>query len=109
MESQVYFADEKLKEVYEKLKDARTEEQEIYKWISRAIEDLKINAFTGIQVKKEQIPKEYIQKYGIDNLWKYDLPKGWRLLYSIARDGVLVLSILLEWMDHKNYERRFGY
>jgi hypothetical protein len=37
------------------------------------------------------------------------LPKGWRLIYSVANDGVCIISILLEWMDHKNYERRFNY
>ncbi len=109
MESQVYFADEKLKEAYNKLEESKAEEKELYKWISRAIEDLKHDAFSGIQVKKELIPKEYILKYQIDNLWKYDLPRGWRLLYSVAREGIIVLSIILEWMDHKNYEKRFGY
>jgi len=109
MKSEVYFADEKLKKVYDTLEDSKTEEKELHKWISRAIDDLKADAFSGIQVKKELIPKEYIKDYNIDNLWKYDLPKGWRLLYSVSRDGIIVLSIILEWMDHKNYERRFNY
>ena len=52
--------------------------------------------------------KEYL-RYKITNLWKYDLPKGWRLIYSIGREGVEILSIILEWMNHKNYERRFNY
>ena len=47
--------------------------------------------------------------YEIDNLWKYDLPRGWRLMYSVARDEVIVISIILEWLPHKEYERRFGY
>ena len=109
MESEVYFADEKLKETYNKLEDSKAEEKELHKWISRAIDDLKQDAFVGIQIKKELFPAEYVQKYNIDNLWKYDLPKGWRLLYTVGKDGIIVLSIILEWMDHKNYERRFGY
>ena len=109
MESQVYFADEKLKETYDKLVESKTEEQELHKWISRAIYYLKQNAFCGIQVKKELIPKKYVQKYQIDNLWEYDLPKVWRLLYSVARDRIIILSIILEWMGHKDHERRFGY
>jgi hypothetical protein len=110
MESEVYFADEKLKEVYNKLEGSKAEEKELHKWISRAIDDLKQDAFVGIQIKKELIPQEYKQKIpGIDNLWKYDMPKGWRLVYTVGKDGVIVLSIILEWMDHKNYERRFGY
>ena len=75
----------------------------------RAIHDLRQNAFAGIQVPKRLIPKEYIQKYKINNLWKYDLPKGWRLIYSVANGQVCILSIVLEWMSHKDYERRFKY
>ncbi|MEA1904772.1 MAG: hypothetical protein U9M97_02690 [Candidatus Hadarchaeota archaeon] len=37
------------------------------------------DAFCGIQIPKKLIPREYSRKYGIDNLWKYDLPGGWSL------------------------------
>jgi len=109
MKSTVYFGDESLKASYEGLKDSEVEDKMLYKWISRAIDDLEENAFCGIQIPKKLIPKIYINKYKIDNLWKYDLPKGWRLIYSVAGDGVCIISIILEWMDHKNYERRFNY
>ena len=95
MESEVYFADEKLKEVYNNLEDSKAEEKELHKWISRAIDDLKKDAFTGIQIKKELIPSEYKQKIPyMDNLWKYDMPKGWRLLYTVGKDKVIVVSIV---------------
>ena len=45
----------------------------------------------------------------MDNLWKYDLPKGWRLLYSVRGNEIIVISIILEWLSHKEYERRLGY
>ena len=93
MKSQVHFAEEKLKKAYEKLKASKVEEKLLYKWISRAIDDLSENAFCGIQIPKKLIPKVYIQKYGIDNLWKYDLPKGWRLLYSVAKSEIIIISI----------------
>ena len=109
MKSVVHFGDEKLKAAFEKLKDSRVEDKMLYDWILRATQDLEQNAFCGIQVPKRLIPKVYIDKYGIDNLWKYDLPKGWRLLYSVAHDEVCIISIILEWMDHKDYERRFKY
>ena len=38
-------------------------------------DDLKRNPFCGIQIPKKLIPRAYIKKYGIDNLWKHDLPK----------------------------------
>lgn len=75
MKSTAQFADEKLKKAYEKLKDSKTEDKELYKWVSRAIIDLEENAFCGIQIPKRLIPKTYIKKYGIDNLWKYDPPQ----------------------------------
>ena len=109
MKSIVHFKDEKLKASYNKLKHSRVEDQMLYKWISRAIDDLEENVFCGIQIPKRLIPKAYIEKYKIDNLWKYDFPKGWRLLYSVANGGVSIISIILEWLSHKDYERRFSY
>lgn len=76
MKSKVYFADEKTKEAFEKLKSSKTEDQTLYKWITRAISDLAEDAFCGIQLPKRLIPLAYAQKYKIDNLWKYDLLKG---------------------------------
>ena len=105
----VVFADEKLKEAYLKLKDAKTEDKMLFEWLNRAFDDLKKNPFCGIQIPKKLIPKTYIKKYGIDNLWKYDLPKAWRLLYSIIGDEIRIIAIVIEWLNHKDYERRFGY
>lgn len=109
MKSKIVFADIKIKESFEKLKDSRTENKQLYQWLLRAFRDLEQNAFCGIQIPKRLIPKKYIQKYSIDNLWKYNLPNAWRLIYSVAADKVIVISIIIEWMDHKKYERRFGY
>lgn len=109
MKSQIKFAEEKIKETLNKLKNSKTEDKKLYEWINRALDDLEENSFCGIQIPKRLIPEDYTEKYGIDNLWKYDLPKGWRLVYSVAHEGIVVISIVIEWFDHKNYERRFGY
>jgi len=81
----------------------------MYNLLSRALEDIENNAFCGIQIPKKLIPADYIKKYNIKNLWKYNLPDAWRLIYSIQGKNLLVFSIILEWMDHKTYERRFRY
>lgn len=109
MKSKAIYAEEKLKKSLESLKNSKTEDRKLYKWINRAIDDLEENAFCGIQIRKRLIPKIYIERYGIDNLWKYDLPKGWRLIYSVVNGEVKILSIILEWMSHKDYEKRFRY
>ena len=104
--SKVVFISDKLEESFNSLKT----DDPIKKAIIRAIHDLRQNAFSGIQVPKRLIPKEYVQKYGINNLWKYDLPKGWRLLYTITADNeVELISAILEWFDHKNYEKTMKY
>ncbi|OQX19172.1 MAG: hypothetical protein BWK75_05925 [Candidatus Altiarchaeales archaeon A3] len=109
MKSRVVIADKKLKNVFENLKDSKTEDRKLYERLNRAFDDLADDSFCGIQIPKKQIPKEYIKKYGIDNLWKYNLPNAWRLIYSVVGDNVTVISVVIEWMDHKKYERRFGY
>jgi len=109
MKSIIKYAEEKVKLNFMELKNSKTEDKKLYKWINRAMDDLEENAFCGVQIQKRLIPKVYIEKYKIDNLWKYDLPKGWRLIYSVANGEIKILSIILEWMSHKDYERRFKY
>ena len=109
MKSEIKFAEEKLKNNLNKLKDSKTEDKKLYEWINRALDDLEENAFCGIRIQKRLIPKTYLEKYNIDNLWKYDLPRGWRLIYSVANGQIYILSIILEWMSHKDYEKRFNY
>ena len=109
MKASLYFADEKIRQSYLALASASTEEQETYTLLKAAFDSIAQDAFGGIQIPKRLIPKEYIKKYDIDNLWKYNLPDAWRLLYSVGKDGVVVLSIIIEWVDHKGYEKRFHY
>ena len=105
----VVFADKELENKFENLKDGTGEEKQLYKFIRRAIEDLKQDPTCGIKIPKDRWPKIYIKKYGITNLWKYDLPNAWRLIYTIMADKIMISSVILEWFSHKDYEKRFGY
>ncbi len=105
----VAFVDSSLRKAFEKLKKGPYEEKTLYNFIDRAIDDLKINPFAGIKIPKKLWPNEYTQKYKINNLWKYNLPNAWRLMYFIRGDKVKIISIILEWLDHKDYERKFKY
>jgi len=107
MKSEISFADEKLKKEFEEL---REEDKVLYEQLRKAFKNLQEDAFCGIQIPKNLIPKEYNAKFGpLNNLWKYNLPNAWRLVYTIKHSDIAVLSVLLEWLDHKNYERRFNY
>ncbi len=101
----IIFAEDKTEEAFNSL----LEEDWLKKAINRVMDTLKENVFSGEKIRKELIPREYIQKYNIDNLFWYKLPKGWRLVYSVAGNDIEVLAIIIEYFDHKNYERRFKY
>lgn len=104
--SKVVFMDDLLEKAFNSLK----RDDPIRKSLTRAIKDLRENAFSGIQVPKRLIPKSYIQKYGLNNLWKYDLPQGWRLLYTVTADNeVELISAILDWFNHKDYEKKMHY
>lgn len=103
--SKVRFSDEQLQKTFEKLLEGTGEEKELHRQLERAFEDIERNAFCGIQIPKKLIPEEY----DVTNLWKYNLLDAWRLLYSIQNQQIFVVSIVLEWMTHKEYERKFHY
>jgi len=107
--SDIRFADENIREAFYKLEKGDDSERELFKLINQALDNLEGNAFCGIQIPKKLIPKEYTKKYSVKNIWKYDLPKAWRLIYSVVNDEIVVVSLVLEWLDHKKYEKRFKY
>jgi mRNA-degrading endonuclease RelE of RelBE toxin-antitoxin system len=101
---EIQFINENLQKAYKQLDDPT-----LKKFIDRALEDIEKNPFCGIQISKRLIPQEYIKKHNIKNVWKYNLPEAWRLIYSIEGGTLKIVTIVLEWMDHKEYERRFNY
>jgi len=104
--SEVTFANDKIEKEFNSL----DENDDLKKHIHKAIDEIKNNVFCAIPLPKRLIPKDYIQKFGIINLWKYDLPDGWRLVYSITTPNkVEILAIILEWFSHPEYERKFHY
>ncbi|MCX6768350.1 MAG: hypothetical protein NTY83_00685 [Candidatus Micrarchaeota archaeon] len=107
--TEVGFIDEKARDAFIALKDGKAEEKELYGTLNHAFDELKKNPHCGIMLQKRLWPKEYVKRYGITNLWKYNLPDGWRLIYMIRLEEVSIVSVVLEWFNHTNYERRFGY
>lgn len=109
LKSEIRFVDDSLKDAFYNLEKGDISKKELYKFINQALDNLEKNAFCGIQIPKKLIPKDYVMKFNVKNLWKYDLPKGWRLIYSIVSGEIIIISLILEWFDHKAYERRFNY
>lgn len=78
--------------------------------LKEAIKTLKENCTCGDKIEHAKWPGYYIEKYGINNLWRYELQEGKRLTYTIisSADG-LVVSILEAFFTHDDYDKRFGY
>ena len=43
-----------------------------------------------------------MKKFGINNLWKYDLPNSWRLIYTIKTNEVMILNVILTFVQKTN-------
>jgi len=96
------------------VRDARkqmcTLDSMLHNSVQRAFDMLSENPQSEIQIPKKIIPKYYIRKYEVQNLWKYNLPGGWRLIYWIdGSEKEKILVLVLEILSHKEYEQRFGY
>ncbi len=80
------------------------------KALIRALKEIKQNCYCGRNVKKRLIPKRLIDRYGINNLWIYNLPSAWRLSYSLTTSGeIRLIAVVLNWMNHKDYEKLFKF
>ena len=100
--SKVFFNDAKLKNIFELLPD----EDPLKKGIIKAIQEMRKDCNVGEFVKKDSaILKNYKKKYGVENLRVYDLPLAYRLMYTVTHNGIEIISVILNWMNHKNYDR----
>lgn len=71
---------------------------------------LKENMFAGRPIQKRQIPEFYIDKYGVNNLYWYHHPDGYRSCYTLIYfHDVGVCLLVLDLRTHPDYEKMFGY
>jgi hypothetical protein len=83
---------------------------ELYQRIRTALEAIKANMLVGDKVEKKKFPKIYVRKYGIRNLFRMETGKGTRLSYTILAENKKRVVVVLEFfLNHKEYDRRFGY
>jgi len=102
--------DEQFTKLKESIKDKNIKfHNQLLMAIERETENLKLNPHRGIQIPKDRIPQVYVKEYGVTNLWKINLPDYWRMIYTIVGNEIEIISILLEFMNHKEYNKIFGY
>ena len=81
------------------------ENHKFQKWIRDMKTVLMEHKYSGELIKKCQIPDYYIEKYGVNNLYRYDHPEGHRSCYTIVNGCPYIFDI----MTHPEYDLRFGY
>ena len=107
------------KEEYERLRNAVKEEiskglagttnQTLFNSINQKIEFLKNDPQYGTHVSRNKIPKEYVILYNVENIWKINLSGAWRMIYTVRGNEIEILALILDILDHKDYEKKFGY
>lgn len=70
---------------------------------------LKKNPFAGDQIPKKQIPKKYVNKYGVENVWRIELANRWRLVYTITGNQIEIINFVMDIFGHRRYDKVFGY
>jgi mRNA-degrading endonuclease RelE of RelBE toxin-antitoxin system len=97
------------KESYIELKKRHDQEaHSILNSIERIKEILKQNPQHGDPIPKRLIPDE-LTRQGIQNLYRVELSNYWRMIYTIEGNRVEILLFVLKIVDHKEYNKIFGY
>ena len=97
------------KESYILLKDQTDKEsQSLLNSINRITEILKNNPQFGDPIPKRLIPKSLMNE-AIQNLYRVELSNYWRMLYTIEGTKIEILVFVLKIMNHKDYDKLFGY
>lgn len=101
-------------EVYYYLNNEATRSKKaktIFNAINKKSKLIKANFQYGSPIPKKQIPKEYLLKYGIKNLFHVELPDYWRMVYTARQEEneIEIVAFVLDIIDHKTYDKKFKY
>lgn len=87
----------------------KSDHQQLLNSINQKVDLLRDNPEYGSHIQKDRIPKIYIKKYDISNLWKVNLSGDWRMIYTIKGDNVEIVALILDIVSHEDYNKIFGY
>ncbi len=89
-------------------KRADKEAQILFRSVNRVIELLKENPQYGDPIRKQLIPGK-LTAIGIQNLYRTELSNYWRMLYTLEGTQEEIFCFVLNIVDHKEYDKMFGY
>ena len=74
-----------------------------------AFKILKENCLSGNKIPHKLWPQVYIKKYGIKNLWRFEMKQGCRMTYTILEEKGALIVCIIEVFSHNDYEKKFSY
>ncbi|MCD4759488.1 hypothetical protein K8R33_01215 [archaeon] len=77
--------------------------------VNNAIKNIKLDYKYGDLIPRKFISKATKTKYETDRIFRVELVGYWRLLYTIEGHEAKIIALILDYMDHANYNKRFGY
>ncbi|MBU0471666.1 MAG: hypothetical protein KKF65_03510 [Nanoarchaeota archaeon] len=77
--------------------------------ITDILRQLQINPYLGDLIPRKNLSKKTISYYGTNKLFRIALINYWRLIYIIIGKEDRTIVLILEFFNHKNYNKRFGY
>ncbi|MEM2099191.1 MAG: hypothetical protein QXU99_05560 [Candidatus Bathyarchaeia archaeon] len=80
-------------------------EHKLNHWIADMKEAIRENIYAGELIRKSQVPKQIVDKYGVNNLYRYGLPEGFRACYTVIGNCAYIIDV----MSHAEYDKLFGY
>ena len=86
-------------------------ERSILNAVNKKSELIKANPHYGDPISHDLIPKEYVQKYGVTNLFRVGLPSFWRMLYTLTNNDtkIEIIAFILDISSHPDYDKKMKY
>jgi len=89
---------------------AQNPQSKLRRWIADTENVLTEHMYAGDMIKKNQIPSYYNKKYGVNVLFRYAHPEGYRSCYTVLNvKGLGLCPYILDILSHEEYDRIFHY
>jgi len=96
------------------MRQLREAPREVQDALRRQAAALEAEPFRGTFIALSRVPRRALAGWqgrigAIPNLYKLDLPQGWRALYFVASDEKRRNIFVIEVFSHTEYDRLLGY
>lgn len=95
-----------LQSVFQKIKLNKTHS----KWLNDTKEVLSLNPYAGEKVTRRLTPRYYRYTFKVLFVYRYEAPQAHRFIYTLdTKKGEPVGVRIIDFLNHKEYERMFKY